>query len=216
MATFVSDDMTGSNGTLLTAHTGATGATWAANTVGAGTNPGPVHQIQGNRVRANTTAVWYGFASGVPAGVEYDITADYVAVSVDGYGGVTGRSSTSVRTMYQATIDSAGTGGNCFSLGKEVAAAYTELGRWNTTLTLSQSYAVKLEIRDATKKIFVDGTERVSSTDNTITAAGRVGIYGATYAASGAAVGFHTDNIVAADATATATSIKRLMLLGVG
>jgi hypothetical protein len=41
----------------------------------------------------------------------------------------------------------------------------------------STTRAVKLQIRNAAKKVFIDGVERISSADNAITATGNPGLY---------------------------------------
>jgi len=100
---------------------------------------------------------------------EYDVTAIYRYVSDTGSVGIGGRCSTSAATYYYAYFLS-----GQWVLVKSDAGSLTTLGTFATTLTAGTSYTVKLEIRNAAKKLYIDGVERISSTDNTITAAGRV------------------------------------------
>ncbi len=68
------------------------------------------------------------------------------------------------------------TGQDTFTLWRYVGGVATKLGGYNET-TITAGMVVKLEIRDAAKKVYIDGTERISSTDNSLTAAGTWGIY---------------------------------------
>jgi len=59
-------------------------------------------------------------------------------------------------------------------LFKRVGGTFTPLGVYDATLATGT--IIKLEITDATKKVFVDGVERISSTDNALTSVGTWGI----------------------------------------
>jgi hypothetical protein len=87
----------------------------------------------------------------------------------------------------------------CVSAGCEVLAFYSQ------TLTVGATYAVRLEIRNAAKKLFVDGIQRASSTDNAITQVGRAGIRSGPGVTT-ATTGYHLDNF-SVDAPSADTNI---------
>lgn len=62
-----------------------------------------------------------------------------------------------------------------YYLYKVVAGSYTELGTSSADAPTSGD-TVKLEIKDASKKLFINGVERISSSNNDITAAGKAGL----------------------------------------
>ena len=183
-AAVVTDTFTGTNGTLLESHTGEVGATWGWHP-----NYAADLKLQNNKVWGPEWGLY--FASGIPSTNEYDVTADLTVMSNAGAIGVTGRTSTSGSDdLYMARYNA---GSVRWELVKCGGGACTNLGFFNQTLAIGSTYAVKLEIRNAAKKLFVDGVERVSSTDNTITQVGRAGIRtgpGVTTASTG----YHLDN----------------------
>lgn len=167
---FVNDTFTDTAGTSVLTHTGETGATWTKH---------PSYSASGavisdaNRLRASLSTDWNIFySSGVPAGAEYDVTSViYIATYTSSFAAATGRHSTSADTYYMARNPGAG----AWNLQKSVAGTVSTLGTFSQTLSAGVSYTVQIQIRDATKKMFIDGVERASSSDNAITAAGRVG-----------------------------------------
>jgi hypothetical protein len=70
-----------------------------------------------------------------------------------------------------------------FTLFKYVGGVATKLGGYEATITAGD--VIKLEIRDAAKKVYINGTERISSSDNSLTAAGTWGIYWGNYNGAG-------------------------------
>lgn len=195
MATFVSDTFTDANGTTLQLHTGETGATWTKLA-------GSDSVIQSNRLDPPAAESVYS-ASGTPAGVEYDVTADLVTLNPVGTGdsAVLGRLVDN-SNYYLAQHSSAG---GAWRIFKKVTGSFTQLGTFSQSLSASTTYALKLEIRDATKKLYVDGVERVSTTDNALTAAGVAGI-------RCAATNYHLDNFQAVDAGGGGASIVPLVM----
>jgi hypothetical protein len=190
---FVSDTFTGVDGTGLASHTGETGATWTAHpsAVNAGV-------IAADRLAPNQNSLTLAYASGTPATAEYDVETDfvYVASGVAGEAGVVGRLDTGALTYYMAQYYG-GTG--AWRLFKRVGGSFTSLGTFAQALTVGQTYRLKLEIRDAAKKLCVDGVELVGSADNAIAAAGRAGVVFDT--AGSTAAGYHLDNFAASDPT---------------
>lgn len=61
-----------------------------------------------------------------------------------------------------------------YELFKRVGGTPTSLGSWGTAPAVGDTQ--KLEIRAATKKVFVNGTERISSTDDSLTGNSYAGI----------------------------------------
>jgi hypothetical protein len=195
MAVFVSESFTGADTSDITTHTGETGATWAIHPNS--TSSASVSIFSNRMGTANSDAIVY--ASGTPATAEYDVAADLVVVTVVGFNhGICGRMSTSANTFYMARY----TSGSNIELYKRVAGTFTVLSSAASgTITAGQTYALKLEIRDAAKKVFLGGVEIVSSTDNAITAAGKVGIRSAGGNTNSSTGGF-LDNLTATDAAA--------------
>ena len=76
---------------------------------------------------------------------------------------------------------------------QNVANSFTLLGSFAQALTIGQDYACRFEITNATKKFLVDSVERISSADNTITDAGRVGVR--MIGSSIDAEGYHYDSL---------------------
>jgi hypothetical protein len=186
---FVSDTMTDTNGTALASHVGEIGATWAVHQSATGTAT-----IQGNRLRYgnnNNTGRWY--ASGVPATSEYDVEADFYCVNAAASNaGILGRADTASDTYYYARF----VAGEGWRLYKFVSGTPSLLDSVSATLTNSTNYSVKLEIRNATKRLYVNGVLTLSSADNAITATGRAGIR---FVASSTLNGLEIDNFVATD-----------------
>lgn len=188
---FLNDTFTDVGGTLLSAHTGEAGATWTKHSA-ASSNA----QIAGNRARVTSggNAVGLYYASGTPATAEYDVQAlVYRASSSGTFSGIAGRIDTASNTLYLARYN-----GTDWQLLKIVAGTVTTLATFAQALTVGQTYDVKLEIRDALKKVFVDGVEVISSTDNAITAAGRAGVRLADTTASDT-TGTQIESITASD-----------------
>jgi len=110
--------------------------------------------------------------------------------------GIFARYSTSGSDGYLAQIN-----GSQVQLSKFVGGVETSLGTWTTSWIAGATINLRLEAKDATKKVFVDTTERISSTDNSITAANKAalrirGKFGGDWA---------IDNLTATDITAGAT-----------
>jgi hypothetical protein len=171
MATFVSDTFTDTDGTNITAHTGETGATWTRH----GSATVSTSVINSNALSDGGSSNDICYASGLPAGVEYTVSA-VTSWPVTGAActGICGRMDTAANTFYMLRNTSA----TSLELFKRVAGTFTSLGTFTISSPVGTTQTLNLEITDATKKAFQDGTERISSTDNAITAAGRAGLRG--------------------------------------
>jgi hypothetical protein len=166
MSVFASDTFTGTDSTDLTAHTGEVGATWAKVTGVTG-----VFKLTSNRVKGDSGGRSLYYASGTPASAEYDVEADLYQISGVDEAGLCGRMETGAATYYRVNWVN-----NQWQLWKVVTGTETSLGTYTDSLSNGNTYHVKLEIRDATKKVFIDSVERISSANNDITAAGKAGI----------------------------------------
>lgn len=188
MPDFVQDTFTGSSGTNLTSHTGEVGATWTTHPEGTAN----MVLTDANRTRCSGNLA-IALASGTAPTAEYDVSADFHWVTTVAPApalSILARHDATVRTGYMATYTSGE-----WRLRKVVAGSVTQLASYAQSLTNGQTYHVKLEIRDDVKKLYVDGIERCSSSDNAVTAIGRVGIEGFRQVAN--STGIHLDNFVA-------------------
>lgn len=188
MATFVSDTFTAANGTNVTSRSGAIGANWTTG------SPAGTFLIQANH--AYPTVVGNIYASGVPASAEYTIECDYKIVSATGSSGPAGRISPGANTYYYTYYDHPS---SQWLLLRNVSGVIDTLNVWGSAVTVGQTYQVKLQLLNATKKVFINGVERMSSTDNTITAAGRAGLRSGS--ANTSTTGKHMTNFLAYDGT---------------
>jgi hypothetical protein len=70
---------------------------------------------------------------------------------------------------------------------------------WGSNFDSGQTHNVKLQMRGTSIKVFVDGAERISVADSTITGAGRAGVYTGSYDNTDT-WGMHIDNFTATNA----------------
>jgi hypothetical protein len=187
---FVSDSFIDTDAVDLENHTGETGATWTEHpslTAGA-------HRIATNRLRCATSPSGH-YASGVPASADYDVEGVFFVHTVAGNSvGMAGRMSTSADDCYLVRY---ATGTGAWELVRDVGGTLTILGSWAETLSAGNSRTVKLEIRGTALKVYVDGVERISVTDNTHSAAGRVGVR--SDGTQAATARYHLDSITGTD-----------------
>jgi hypothetical protein len=160
-------------GTALQAHTGEYGAAWTSHS--SGTKDVLISAAAQCYSPGAGTGFYY--SSGVPAGAEYSVGVDLIVVTSPAaniFAGPAGRIDVAANTMYLVRHQTQAT--DRFELVRVVAGVFTTLGSFNVTLTVGNTYNARLEILDATKKLFLDGVQVISSADNIITAAGRAGI----------------------------------------
>lgn len=163
---FVTDTFTDTDTTLLEDHVGENGATWLIHPSSAAT---PNGRIFANRLYAEVADALY-YASGTSVTPEYDVDATFFCVTNFGGASVTARMSTTANTFYMFRPQ-----GSTWELQKRVTGAFTSLGTWVDTIVDGDTRTSQCQIRNGTKKLFVSGVEQISSSDNAITAAGRVG-----------------------------------------
>jgi hypothetical protein len=185
---WLNDTFTGTNGTNLQAHTGETGATWTVHPSYTGPS-----KIQTNRVQGNGLVTAY-YASGSPAGADYDVTAIVRQVTSFATAGPCGRMDTTADTHYGVRLTVVG-GVPVAQLYKMVAGVITGLGStFAVTNTNGTDTTLMLRMRGSTISMFVNGTQRESVTDTDISAAGKAGVR---LGASTTTTGFHIDSISA-------------------
>jgi hypothetical protein len=191
-ATFVQDTFTDPNGTELSAHSGEIGASWVNHS----SFTLETYAIDLNRAITPTANIAMAYASGVPAGADYDVSATFrvmtaaynatgqgIAARVDPTSGV----NTMIFFRYVAT-----NGWQCFQTSNGTS---TQIGSNSSqTLNVGQDYVVKLSVRGSTVTGYVDDVEKCTGT-TTVLSAGRIGVRG-TSASS-------TAGIAIADITAT-------------
>jgi hypothetical protein len=198
------DTFTTGADTNLDSHTSDSGHTWTWHSSGATTKRLTVYQSPdtcGRSTAGSTNVVTWYSSSWTPAGTEYDVEWDWVYKSGSSITPcrVVARAAWSGTTLNDAyeVVGNYNTGS--VTLNKVVAGVTTALGSHTLSpWSAPQTDAYKLEIRDATKKVFVNAVEVISTSDNAVTAAGLVGLGGGT-GNGAAAAGLHWDNLTADD-----------------
>lgn len=202
----INDTFTDADGTLLDNHTADDGGSWTRHPV---STAGVDFIVASNRIWAEDGMSIY-YHSAEPSSAQYDVVVDFnILTSPAGDPGIVGRLDTADETFYLARYNAAHSE---WELWKAVAGTYTLLSESGESLGDGAVRTVTLQIRDAAKKILVDGVEVASSTDNSITAAGMIGVR---HNASGntSTSGTHLDNL---SATLAGLIPGSLGLFGVG
>ena len=171
-----SDSFTGTNGTLLTAHTGEIGATW--------TNPsGNSNMVIGtqNRVYRNASGYSIVYASPTPSSADYSVEADlyYKGAFAANAAGVIGRFNTSNTSFYMARWEN----DNTWNIVKWSSGAPTWLATSASAAGTGRGRDVPGEARDerhdqhAAQALRQRGAEgQCHGLDPPFTAAGKAGI----------------------------------------
>lgn len=170
---FLQDTFTGTNGTLLTAHTPDIGGSWAVvPAYSAYASP----NIDGNALVAsdNNFSLWYN--SVTPPSADYSVQADFGCRTNEGNGLwlILGRYNPSTNTGYYAYWhqDSA-----IIHMAKGDLAAGTNIGSGvSATVNTGVVKTVKLSMVGTTISLYVDGSFIESVTDSDYSAAGNVAI----------------------------------------
>ena len=203
MPLFTNDTFTDTTGTLLENHTGSTGATWTKNPA---FSTGSAVITNANRIRGGATNGIY-YASGTPASADYDVEADLFVASVAGAAGLLGRENTAAGTYYLLDYETGSTAWKLYAIVNGSTAASTSFSQ---TLTVGQTYHVRLAMRGSSITGYVNGTAVVSLTDSNITAAGKAGVYFGQ--ADTDSTGFHLDTLTAATPNVITPSDTNLLL----
>lgn len=199
---FVSDSFTGTDDTVITSHTGETGATWTAHPSFAASNS----KIKSNRLYQTSTADQCAYASGTPGSADYSVKIVLRRIDATTNSNrsraALGRMSTSALTFYGVDfnddLDIVGSQ-TYLRLFKFVAGTFTQLGSlYNIALPQNTDTEIELRMAGTSIKAFVDGVERISATDSSISAAGKAGLWQLNSAsAETASTGIHIDSLVA-------------------
>jgi hypothetical protein len=195
-AQFVSDTFTGASATLLSSHTGETGATWVKHPAYANN----AYISNANRMRGDGDSMYY--ASGVPGNADYDVQADLCGMAqTASTTGIAGRVNASGDTSYRVIFSTPSGKYHLQVVNAGVVTQLQEIGpwQWGGNFADGATHTVKLQLRGSSIKVFIDGVERMSATDSTITAAGRVGVYTRSYSMTDT-WGIHIDNLTATNA----------------
>ena len=197
-ADFVTDNFTESGGNvdLSASHTGETGADWSDHP----SYTGARLTLDATNDEVFATGSTAAFASGVPGSPDYYVQGGFIARSNLALTniGITGRMDTTANTMYGVRFNpDLGASGGQWQLFKVVSGTFTQLAVWEpgAALTTGQIYLVRLTMTGTTIAVSIDGTQRMSVTDSSITAAGRAGIRAGGTAT--ATTGYHLTSISA-------------------
>lgn len=177
--TVVSDTFTEASNTALTSHTPDIGTSWTqvyntATSAVAQVNSADYLHSSASQNSVGITVT----AQPAPSSVSQTITA-----SVGWHGNQTENGSRGAHIIarradgdnyYTVLMYPPARTGDSIELRKVVAGVDTLLGSYEATF--NTTHTIKLEITDATKKVYVDDVERISSTDNALTSAGTWGV----------------------------------------
>jgi len=188
-STAVSDTFTESVNTILTSHTPDTGTGWTEIYDSSPTGDDAMIVATEDIVRAGSSVNDVGqayTAQPAPTGVDQDLSiALNTLISDTGTKpfGLFGRR-TDNSNFYHVQILPNAHAEASVKLWKFVSGVDTELGSYDATLAVGD--VIKLEIRDATKKVYINGVERISSSDNSLTSVGTWGLYFGNFNGAGA------------------------------
>jgi hypothetical protein len=167
-----SDSFTDSDSTPLENHSSSGANSWVEHPSSSNTS-----YIKSNRIYGISSL--YYLDTDPSTDNKYRVKADFYVVTNPGAGygyqtAVVGRMSASTDTGYHARYNF-DTGK--WELVKYVSGTPTVLGSYTQSLTVGHTYEVELRISDSSKELWVDGVQRVTDTDNTITAEGYAGVH---------------------------------------
>jgi hypothetical protein len=186
----VSDTMTGTAGTTLSAHTGETGATWSLF----GDSMNLAILSDANRLRMGTASAYPATykASGIPAASGYDVCADFrVFTTITGNSPALLARASGTETMYFAQ-----TSDSNWILFVVLEAAYTPVASYGQVLANGSTYHGCLKVRPGEVGFDVDATAIMYVQDSQISATGFAGLaFYAPATASTNSTGIHLKNV---------------------
>lgn len=127
-----------------------------------------------NTVNASDKALYINTTPAAATTPEYDVTAQIILSSLNGYTGIAGRVNPTLETYYGAGIDGINRQWQLFRMS---GGTKTILETVACTQPLESIVTLQLVIRDAYKAVVVDGVELMRSTDNTISTGNLSGYY---------------------------------------
>ena len=166
--TFVRDTFTGTNGTFLESHAPDTGGAWTRV-------QGQGLILQSNEVTPNKTNGTDRYTnSATPPSAEYavGITVSFAAVDSANYVELLARLSGTNGYMVYVNAQSA------YQIVRFTGGVPTTLASGTTTalnIGIASDNEIVFQVTDASKRLIINGTVVATTTDNTYTAAGRVG-----------------------------------------
>lgn len=173
-APFVNDTFTGADTTLLTSHTGETGATWTFQTAGGAVN---AMKIINNRVYYdNTTTFATYFASGSSPTNDYDVwtvlrflsSGNSNDIFLRAPAGVAGSAS----NWYQAHV-----GGASVTLIRVIAGTNVTIGTASYSNTIGNDIQLRLQAVGSQIRVYVDGEKLLDITDSNHATGRFVGLF---------------------------------------
>jgi hypothetical protein len=191
----LSDSFTDASGTDLTVHVPEVGGSWVEHpsyTAGQG------EISDANRVRSDNTNTVVLYNEAEPVSTDYDVEFTVAQISDAGISGIVARCDTAVDTYYVIRYNTSGAG--AWQLQARVAGVTTELGSWTDTIGSGSSRSGVFELRGSELKVYIEGIERISVSDSTISAKGRVGVW--LGGGAGNTTRIHVDSITVTDAVA--------------
>lgn len=172
----VTDTLTDTTGTVLSAHTPEAGSSYvkhplytptAVITAGGRARHNGGAGVSSNTLYRNLTVL---------ASASYDVKATIFAASATDVAfrtGIVARCDASADTFYLVRYSGAN---EQWEFIAKIAGTDTVLDTYPKALSSGQTVTVLFVVRDALKRVFIDGVERMSSSDNSITAAGSAGM----------------------------------------
>lgn len=207
-ATIANDTFTDTGSTLLSSHTPTpTGTSW--DTDGAS---GLRIDAGGTFLTSNTDTLLFARETTTVGDDDMTVSADARVPTNNGReAGVTGRIPDTVSgsaNCYSAVIEEDSSDTVDLKLRKRVASVETELGSYDANVAVNTYHAVKLEITTASKKAYLAGTERISSSDDVLTGNNYCGV---THQNSSSQV----DNYLCESVTAAASTalMRRIVIM---
>lgn len=165
------------------------------------------------RCRPGSTAasVQYTWPTDEPSNANYWVESDFIFLdrAKTQRTGVIGRASATDRTFYLVRIQYVSFGATAaLQLWKAVAGTFTQLGSsYNFAVTDGTNGQIRLDMNGTTIRALLNGVERISVTDSSISSAGRIGLYNTFDDAGSDTGGMQLDNLNASFAGSTPIDI---------
>jgi hypothetical protein len=165
--TFVSDSFTVASNTMLEAHSPNTGGAWTRQTGGSGI----ILNAAADNARNVAAGDWSVYTNAaVPTSAEVVVGASVVFTNANANNWVDlfGRASVNLLNAYQARFAANG----AVSLIRYVGGTPTVLATGTVTVALNTPIELIFSIKNASKQIWINGVQIVSSADNTVATLG--------------------------------------------
>ena len=156
------------------------------------TTTGALLITDANRLRYGTSGDVARLLSAIPWTSEFDINLTcYMLTNLATYC-IRFRWDTAGDQYYQIRFASST---NQVKFEKRVSGVTTTLGNSSYTFSANTALTVKVEVRNATKKVFINGVQTFSTTDNVLASIGRVGIFVPSGTTMSNTTGIHIDSL---------------------